>query len=275
MAEITAAAVKSLRDDTGLPMMDCKQALQATSGDQEAAKRWLREKGLKVMGNRQDRETSCGRIGVYVDFAGGKAAMVEVLCESAPVANNEEFVALANDLAKQLATGPGAATADELLAQKSPGKAGQTLADQKNDLSNKIREVFNIPRLARVDGPCGGYAHHDGSSAVLVEVEGGNEGVAREVAMHVAAMNPQVAHKEELDAAEVEKERSILREVALKEGKPANIVDKMVEGRLRTFFGERVLTEQPFVKDDSKTVGKYSQDAKMKIKRYVHWKRGK
>lgn len=275
MADITAAAVKSLRDDTGLPMMDCKQALQATGGDQEAAKRWLREKGLKVMGSRQDRETSCGRIGVYVDFAGGKAAMVEVLCESAPVANNEEFVALANDLAKQLATGPGAATADDLLAQKSPSKAGQTLADQKNDLSNKIREVFNIPRLARVDGPCGGYAHHDGSSAVLVEVEGGNEGVAREVAMHVAAMNPQVAHKEELDAAEVEKERSILREVALKEGKPANIVDKMVEGRLRTFFGERVLTEQPFVKDDSKTVGKYSQEAKMTIKRYVHWKRGK
>lgn len=275
MAEITAAAVKTLRDDTGLPMMDCKQALQAAGGDQEAAKRLLREKGLKLMGGRQDRETSCGRIGVYIDFAGRKAAMVEVLCESAPVANNEEFVGLAGDLAKQLATGPGAATPDELLAQPSPGKPGQTLADQKNDLSNKIREVFNVPRLVRIDGACGGYAHHDGSSAVLVEVEGGAEGVAREVAMHVAAMNPEVAHKDELDAAEVDKERSILREAALKEGKPANIVDKMVEGRLRTYFAERVLTEQPFIKDDAKSVGKFSEEAKMKIKRYVHWKRGK
>lgn len=275
MAEITAAAVKALRDETGLPMMDCKQALQATGGDQEAAKRWLREKGLKVMGGRQDRETSCGRIGLYVDFAGGKAAMVEVLCESAPVANNDDFIALANDLAKQLATGPGATSADELLAQKSPSKAGQSLADQKNDLSNKIREVFNIPRLVRIDNPCGGYAHHDGSSAALVEVDGGNETAAREVAMHVAAMNPQVAFKEELDAAEVDKERNILREAALKEGKPANIVDKMVEGRLRTYFAERVLNEQPFVKDDAKSVGKFSQEAKMTLKRFVHWKRGR
>lgn len=275
MAEITAAAVKALREKTGLPMMDCKQALQNSGGDEEAAIRWLREQGLKVMGGRQDRETTSGRIGVFVDWAGKKAAMVELLCESAPVANNEEFIALANDLAKQLATGPGAATAEELLAQKSPGKPSQTLATQKDDLANKIREVFNVPRLIRIDGTCGGYAHHDGSSAVLVEVDGGSEAVAREVAMHVTAINPKVVRKEELNAAEVDKERDILREAALKEGKPANIVDKMVEGRLRTFYADHALNEQPFIKDESKTVGKFAQEAKMTVKRFVNWKRGK
>lgn len=275
MPEITASAVKALREKTGLPMMECKQALQNNGGDEEAAIRWLREQGLKVMGGRADRETSSGRIGVFVDWANHRAAMVELLCESAPVASHDEFIALAGDLAKQLASGPGAKTADELLAQASPSKPGHTLGDVKSDLSNRIREVFNVPRLVRLDGACGGYAHHDGSSAVLVEVDGGNEAAAREIAMHVAAMNPAVARKEELDAAEVDRERAILREAALKEGKPVNIVDKMVEGRLKQFYAERVLVEQPFVKDDSKTVGKMAQEAKMTVKNFTHWKRGK
>src|SRR5688500_4517038 len=141
MAEITAAMVKELRDETGLPMMDCKKALAESGGDKEAAIQKLRESGKKLMSIRSDRATEEGRIGVYASVGGKVGAMIELQCESAPVANNEEFVQLANDLAKQLATGPGAKTPEELWAQPSPSKKGQTLEQQRDDLQNKIREV--------------------------------------------------------------------------------------------------------------------------------------
>ncbi len=203
--------------------------------------------------------------------------MVELKCESAPVAQNEDFIQLATDLATQLASGPGAATADERLAQPSPNKDWATLADQKADLFNRIREVFNVGRLVRIEGSCGGYSHNATTvSGVLVEVEGGNDEAAKDVAMHIAAMRPQALHVEELDATEVAEERECLRAAALKEGKPESIVDKMVEGRLRNFYAERVLCEQPFVKaDDKATVGKFAQQNDMKIDQFVHWELGK
>ncbi len=201
--------------------------------------------------------------------------MVELKCESAPVTQNEEFIQLANDLAAQLAVGPGAATVDELLAQPSPSKKGTTLGEQKADLFNRIREVFNVGRMARIESPCGGYSHNAKTVAgVLVAVDGGSDDVAKDVSMHIAAMRPQALNVADLDPVEVDKEREILREAALKEGKPENIVDKMVEGRLRSFYAERVLCEQPFVKDDKVTVGKYAEQNGMKIKRFVHWELG-
>jgi elongation factor Ts len=276
MAEITAAAVRALRDKTGLPMMDCKKALTESGGDEEGAIKLLRERGLQVMGGRGDRETAFGRFGLFTSREPGVGAIVEVKCESAPVAANEEFIQLANDLAKQLATGPGAATADELLDQPSPSKPGMTIREQKDDLCNRIREVFNVGRIQRIDGPCASYGHNLGTvSGVLLEVSGGSDEVGKDICMHIAAMRPQALVKEDLDPAEVEKERQILRDAALKEGKPANIVDKMVEGRLRNFYAERALTEQPFVKDDKITVGKYAEQNGMQIKRFVHWELGK
>lgn len=275
MAEITAAAVKSLREKTGLPMMDCKKALQETGGDETAAVELLRKQGIKTKETRIGRETSAGRIAVYADVAGKIGAMIELKCESAPVAGSAEFKQYVNDLAKQLATGPGAKTAEELLAQPSLSKPGQTLGDQKDDMFNRIREVFELGRLMRIDGPCGGYAHHDGSIGALVQVEGGTNEAAKDVAMHVAAQKPQVVNKEDLEAAAVDKEREILSEAARKEGKPENIIAKMVEGRLKNFFAEKVLLEQPFVKDDSQTVGKIAQGAKMKVVRFVRWEIGK
>ena len=146
MAEITAAAVKSLRDRTGLPMMDCKRALKEAEGDENAAIESLRKQGIKTQMIRQDRETSEGRFAIYTDFASPVAAMIELRCESAPVANHQEFVQLAADIAQQLATGPGAATPDELLDQPSPSQPDITLRDQKDDLFNRIREVFNLAR---------------------------------------------------------------------------------------------------------------------------------
>jgi elongation factor Ts len=275
MAEITAAMVKSLRELTGLPMMDCKKALEASGGDIEAAQVKLREQGRKTQETRLGRETSAGRVAVYADVSAPAGAMIELFCESAPVANSDEFKQLANDLAKQLATGPGAATGDELLKQPSLSKKGQTLAEVKDDMFNRIREVFKVGRIVRVNGPTGGYAHHDGSFGALVEVAGGNNEVAKDVAMHITAQNPKVVAKEDLDPEDVNMEREILTVAARKEGKPENIIGKMVEGRLRDFFARAVLLEQPFVKDDKQTVGALAKKAGMQIKSFVRWHLGK
>jgi elongation factor Ts len=275
MTQISAAAVKSLRDKTALPMMKCKEALQATGGDEAAAIEWLRKDNIKVQQGRVDRETAFGRMGLYLDWDAGVGALVEVLCESAPVAGSAEFVAFANEAAKQLATGKGATTGDELLKQ-TPAGAKQALGDQLLDLANKIREVFRVGRIARIDGKCGGYVHHAGKTVgVLVEVTGGTPEAAKDVCIQIASMNPEVLSKEDLDQALVAKEREILSEAARKEGKPEAIIGKMVEGRLRNFFAEKVLLEQPFVKDDKRTVGKFAQDNGMKVLRYIHWVLGK
>jgi elongation factor Ts len=188
------------------------------------------------------------------------------------VAGNESFRKLAADLAQQLAEGPGAATPEELLKQPSPGRKGMTLQGQFDELTNQIREVFRLPRILRVNAPCGGYAHHDGSKGVLIEVSGGtNEELVKEFGMQIVAMRPDVVAIEDLDPAVVAKEKEILKEAARKEGKPDNIIDKMVEGRLRNFYAERVLNEQPFVKDDKTTVGKLAKSAGMKIVRFHYW----
>lgn len=272
MAEITAAAVKAFRERTGLPLMDCKKALTEAGGDEEKAIVSLREAGRSLEAKRSDRETAFGRFGLYVGTDKSQGAMVELLCESAPVTQNEEFIQLANDLAAQLATGPGATTADELLAQPSPSKSGVTLGEQREDLFNRIREVFRVGRMVKVDGSCGGYTHNAGTIAgVLLHVEGGNDEAAKDIAMHVAAMKPDALSADELDPETVAKEREILRAAALNEGKPESIVDKMVEGRMRQYFAERALLEQPFVKDDKQSVGKYAEANGMKVKQYWHW----
>ena len=269
---VTAAEVKALRERTGLPMMDCKKALAEANGDQEEAIRLLRERGAQVMSKRADRATDFGRFGLHFSFDPPVGAIVELRCESAPVVQSESFVQLADDLARQLATGPGASTAEELLDQPSPSQPDRTLREQKDELFNRIREVFNVGRLARFEGACGGYLHPGARvHGVLVEVEGGDPATVKDICMHIAAMNPAALTTDDLDPDEVAKEREILREAALQEGKPEKIVDKMVEGRLRNYFAERVLNEQPFVKDDKVTVGRFAAAQGMKLKRFVHW----
>lgn len=274
MAEISAAAVKQLRDETGVSMMDCKRALQDAGGDLGLAKQKLREAGIKTMASRQDRATGEGRIAIYCGVNKPTAAIIELQCESPSVAANEQFIALANDLAQQLATGPGAKSPDELWSQSSPSKKGQTLADQRDDLQNRIREVFRLARIERIDGACGGYVHHDGKTGVLLQVEGGADDLAKEISMQIVALRPAALNKEDLDPAEVQRERTILMEAARKEGKPENILEKMVEGRLKNFYAERVLSEQPFVKDDKQTVGQVAKAGGMKLKKYVRWQLG-
>ena len=279
MAEITAAAVMALRDKTGLPMMECKKALLECGGNTEEAVEWLRRQGVKTQAMRADRETSTGRLAVYADPAKNVGTIIELKCESAPVANSQDFKALAEDIATTLALGPGAKTPAELLAQKSHAHPDKTLAEIKDDLFNRMREVFDLARICRIDAPCGGYAHHDGSKGAIVEIAGKTTGpdaatVAKDISMHVVALAPQAITKEDLDPAAVAKEREILTEAARGEGKPENIIAKMFEGRLRNFFSQCVLLEQPFVKDDKQTVGQLAKSAGLEVKRVENWKLG-
>jgi len=273
MPKITAAAVKALREKTQLPLMDCKRALEEAGGDEEKAVEILRKAGAKVAQRRAGKDTTAGRIAVYADFEAGVGAMVDLRCETAPVARNDGFIQLADDLVRQLATGPGAQTPDELLSQPSPGEFGGTLREQFDELNNRIREAFNLERIVRIDGTCAGYAHHNAAVGVLLQVEGGNAELARDICMHIAAIRPQAVSRDQLDPALVEKEREILSEAARQEGKPKKIIAKMVEGRLRNFFAEHCLLDQPFVKaeDGKTTVGKVAKQAGMNILQFVHW----
>lgn len=253
--------------------MDCKKALIEAGGDEEKAVEILRKSGAKTMAARTDRETGCGRIALYTDPKKNVSAMVELLCESAPVSNTEEFIALVNGLAEQLATGPGAKTADELLAQPFPGKPGVTLKQFYDDLVNKIREVFRLTRIRRIDGPCGAYVHHNAAVGVLLPLEGDNVSLGKDISMHVASMKPQALSEGDIDPAAVEKERKmILEEVqAQSKGKPENVLQKIVDGKMKAFFAERTLLGQPFVKDTAKTVQQACDEGKIKIKEMIHW----
>ena len=279
MAAVTAAAVMALREKTGLPMMECKKALTECGGDTEQAVEWLRKQGVKTQAMRADRETSMGRLAIYADLEKGVGTLVELKCESAPVAGSPDFKDFVNDIAKTLALGSGASSPEELLSQKSHSHPDKTLGEIKDDLFNRMREVFELSRICRIDAPCGGYAHHDGSKAALVEVTGETAGpqaaeVAKDVAIHIVALSPKAIVKEDLDQSLVDKEREILTEAAKQEGKPENIIQKMIEGRLRNFFSQCVLLEQPFVKDDKQSVGKLLKSVGLSVKRMEHWKIG-
>jgi len=274
MAEISAQAVKALRDKTNLPLMDVKKALVEAGGDEAKAIEILKETFKKVQIKRAENATNEGLVRVLVAEDGSRGAMIELQCESAPVAKAEDFVFLADQCVKQLLKGPGAATAEELLAQPAPDKPGQTLQQVLEDVVNKIREKIVLARVLRVDGPVGGYAHHDGKTGVLFRATGENKTapVLKDVAMHVAAMRPAVTTPEELNADDVAKERTRLTQEAAASGKPANIVEKIVDGRMKTFYAEQgVLTFQPFAKEESKTVSQALAEQGLKAAGFTRW----
>ena len=274
MAEITAQAVKQLRDLTDLPMMDVKKALVEAGGDQERAIEILKERNKKVMLKRLENSTSEGVVRVAVSADGSVGAMVELQCESAPVAKADDFVFLGDQLIKQLLNGPGATTPEELLSQAVPDRAGQTLGGLLEEVVGKIREKMVLSRVIRVDGPVGGYAHHDGKTGVLLRASGENKTAAalRDVAMHVAALKPIVTNSEELSGDLVSAERTRLTEEAAASGKPANIVEKIVDGRMKTFYAENgVLGFQLFAKDDSKTVNQALAENGLKAVGFTRW----
>jgi elongation factor Ts len=277
MAEITAEAVRTLRERTDLPMMECKKALVEAGGDQERAVQILKErvKGLRL--KVADRTTSEGRIPTLTAADGLSAVMVEVQCESAPVARSEDFLFLCDQLTKQLLNGPGASTPEELLAQKCPDKPSLTLHELHEEILNKIRENIVVARIIKAKGPVAGYTHHDGKLGVLMQASGQNATapVLRDVAMHVASLNPTVCLPDQLDPAVVAAERARETEAAQKSGKPANIIEKIVDGKMRVFYDkEGVLVFQSFVKDDTKTVAQALSAAGLTATRFIRWRLG-
>lgn len=273
MAEITAQAVKELRDKTNLPMMEVKKALVEANGDEKAAIEILKRNFAKIQIKRAENATSEGVIRIAVKDDGSQAAMIELQCESAPVAKADDFVFLAEQCAKQLLNGPGASTPEELLKQPCPDKPGQKLQDIYEDVVNKIREKIVLARVLRVNGPVGGYVHHDGKTGVLVQGTGAKAApVLKDVAMHVAALKPLVTHPDELNPDDVKKEKDRLTQEAASTGKPANIIEKMVEGRMKTYYAENgVLTYQLFAKDDSKTVSQALAESGLKADKFTRW----
>jgi elongation factor Ts len=276
MAEITAAAVKALREKTDLPMMECKKALTEAGGDEAKAIQILKEMFKKVQEKRADNVTGEGRIFLACLPDNSEAAMVEIQCESAPVATGEVLLQFGQALVGHLLSGPGAADPAALMTQTASG-ASQSFQAQYEEIVNKIREKIVINRIARVKGPVGGYVHHDYKIGVLLIAsgEGKNHEVLKDVSMHIAALNPAVTNPEDLNPATVNEERERLKAEARASGKPENIIDKMVDGRMKLYFAEQgVLTMQPFAKDDKKTVSQALSEAGFEAVQFLRWKVG-
>ncbi|MCG8561953.1 MAG: translation elongation factor Ts [Hyphomicrobiales bacterium] len=264
MATISAALVKELRDKTGAGMMDCKAALSETGGDMEAAVDWLRTKGLAKAAKKAGRVAAEGLVGLAAE--GTKGALVEVNSETDFVARNEDFQAMVSDIAGLALEAGG--DLDKLAAGTYTGK-DISVADQIKEMVGKIGENMNLRRTAGLavgKGVVAGYMHNAAAPGlgkigviVALESEGDADKLAafgKQVAMHVAATSPLAVTPDELDKSVVERERAVLIEQARDSGKPENIIEKMVEGRLRKYYEEVVLLSQTFVIDGENTVEK-------------------
>ena len=250
MAQITAAMVKELRETTGAGMMDCKKALSATDGDKEKAIDWLREKGISKAEKKAGRVAAEGAVFACVD--GSVGVILELNCETDFAAGNEQFRTLGAKILAHIAkTNP--ADLDALLSSDLGGKK---VSDLVTEATATIGEKISLRRFVRYEsaGRIGSYIHMGGKIGVLVDLSGGDEALAKDVAMHIAASNPQAIDRAGVDASAIEHEKEVLRKQALEEGKPEKIVDKMVEGRINKFYKEVCLVEQEFVKDPDKKI---------------------
>ena len=279
MAAISAAAVNELRKRTDLPMMECKSALVEADGDMEKADEILRVRFKIQAGKRSGNETGEGRIGMWFDPSHQKAAIIELRSESAPVANSEQFMTLARDLARHVAENPKA-TVEEILTQPFVDKPSITVTDRINETIGLLRENMKLARFQVLsgDGYYGGYVHHNGSVGALVKLSAKPEpeDLGRDVAMHIVAYQPTpiAVTQSEVPADVVAKEKSIAQQKAEATGKPAQIAERIAEGQMKSWFAENVLIEQPFVKDSSKTVGQVAKDRKVEVVAFVRFKVG-
>jgi elongation factor Ts len=266
---ITADSVKQLRERTGAGMMECKKALVETKGDLDAAAELMRKSGLAKADKKAARVAAEGT--VAVERAGLSAVLVEVNCETDFVARSDEFLGFARDVGR-LALEKSPADLNALLAL--PHGAG-TLEDQRRALIAKIGENISVRRFARVTAPgaLGSYIH-GGRIGALVALKGGDEALAKDLAMHVAAANPAYIDASGVPAALLDKEREILAEQTKNEKKPPEIIAKMVEGRLRKYLAEITLVGQPFVKDEDTTVEKLLKKSGATVVQFVRYEVG-
>ena len=249
---MNTSLIKELRDMSGAGLMDCKKALEASNGDLDAAMDYLREKGISKAAKKQARIAAEGLSTILIE--GNNAAVVEVNCETDFVAKNEKFVNLVNTIAKLIVSND-VKTMDEALALSTEeGTLNDTLTNMTATIGEKI-SFRRFKRMTKTDSQnFGGYIHMGGKISVLTLLEGANEEVAKDVSMHAAAMRPSYIRREDVPAEETEKEMAVLKEQAMNEGKPAEIAEKMVQGRISKFYKEICLEEQEFVKDSEKTV---------------------
>jgi elongation factor Ts len=271
---VTAQMVKELREKTGAGMMDCKKALTETNGDMDQAIDYLREKGIAKAAKKADRIAAEGSTLVKVD--GNDAVILEVNSETDFVAKNEGFKELINGLADYLlAQKP--ATVEEVLTQTMEN--GSTVGDFINSAIAKIGEKITLRRftiVSKTDSDAfGAYLHMGGRIGVLTLIEGTTEeAAAKDVAMHIAAVNPKYISRDQVSAEEAEHERKILTEQALNEGKPENIVAKMVEGRLSKYFEEICLLDQSFVKNPYQKVKQFVESKGGTVKTFIRYEVG-
>ncbi|ATA59569.1 Protein Translation Elongation Factor Ts [Geobacillus stearothermophilus] len=271
---ITAQMVKELREKTGAGMMDCKKALTETNGDMEKAIDWLREKGIAKAAKKADRIAAEGM--TYVAAEGNTAVILEVNSETDFVAKNESFQTLVKELAAHLLK-QKPASLDEALGQSMDN--GATVQDYINEAIAKIGEKITLRRFAvvnKADGETfGAYLHMGGRISVLTLLAGNaSEEVAKDVAMHIAALHPKYVSRENVPEEELNREREVLKQQALNEGKPENIVEKMVEGRLKKFYEDVCLLEQAFVKNPDVTVRQYVESNGATVKQFIRYEVG-
>ncbi|NBC19608.1 MAG: elongation factor Ts [Alphaproteobacteria bacterium] len=281
MAQITAALVKELREKTGAGMMDAKKALVESDGDMEAAVDWLRAKGLSKAAKKSGRTAADGLVAVAISPDGKSGAVVELNAETDFVARNAEFQSALSGIAHNALETDGSVEA--LKAAPAPQGEG-TVDDMIKALVGKIGENMTLRRSEKLvaQGAVASYVHNAeadgmGKVGVLVALDGSGDELAetgRKVAMHIAATAPASATVDDLDAALVERERTVLTDEAKESGKPDNVIEKMIEGRMKKFYKEVVLVEQPFVMDPDMTVGKFLEDNGAELKGFVRFALG-
>ena len=272
---ITAALVKELREKTGAGMMDCKKVLTETDGDMEKAAELLRERGITKAAKKSDRIAAEGLVYCYVSDNKKVGVVLEVNAETDFVAKNDEFRKFVADTAKQIAT-TNPASVEALLEEASLEDSSKTVKDILTDKIATIGENMSVRRFERFEstGIVESYIHGDGKIGVLVDFPKGEETVAKDVCMQIAAARPEYLNREQVPADVVEHEMGILKAQAMNEGKPAEIAEKMVLGRIGKFYGEICLLEQDFVKDPSIKVQKLLDNNNAEVVRFARFEKG-
>jgi elongation factor Ts len=270
---ITAAMVKELRERTSSGMMECKKALVEANGDMELAIENMRKAGLAKADKKSSRIAAEGVIGVKVSMDGKTAAMVDVNCETDFVAKADDFVAFVNDISTLLLTAD-IANEEQLLAAELT--AGQTVDEVRRGLIAKLGENITVRRFERYVSAAGGNACylHGSKIGVLVELTSNNPELGKDIAMHVAACKPICVNEDQVSAEEIEKEKNIFSAQAAESGKPADIIEKMIGGRIKKFLAEVTLLGQPFVKDDKVTVAQLVKSKNTNVVRFTRFEVG-
>jgi elongation factor Ts len=264
---ITAAMVKELRDSTGAGMMDAKKALTETGGNMEEAVDWLRTKGLAKAAKKSGRTAAEGLVAVVVD--GGKGVAVEVNSETDFVAKNSEFQEMVSGIAN------AALGVADVEALKAADMGGKSVADVLTDKIATIGENMSVRRMATLEGETVVTYVHNAATAgmgkigVLVAMKGGDEALGKQVAMHIAAVNPAALSEADLDQAVVEKEKQVQMDIARESGKPEQVIEKMIVGRMKKFVAESTLLNQAFVVNPDLTVGAAAAEAGAEITGFV------